>query len=124
MAIAPAGVALVAFALGYALSPSESIDVGKRVESDSYTVPTTIARCITYNINKKKPELVVRHRPNDTSDGSIFLILSKMDQIPTTFGVIRIDQSAEGSHLTTWLPNKSLADATPDEVAHKLIAGC
>lgn len=124
MAITPAGMVLVAIALGYTLSPSESPDVGHRVESDSYTAPTVIARCITYNINKKKPDLVVRNRPSDNSDSSVYLILSKMEQIPTTYGVVRIDEKEYGSHLTTWLPRKSLADASPTEVAKKLIAGC
>ena len=122
--MASPGLALLAIALaGYAFSPAESTDPGKRAESDSYTDPARIARCITYNINKKMPNLHVRNRAGDTDDESIFLILTKMDPAPTTFGVIRVDQSESGSRLTTWLPDRSLS-AAPDEVAQKLIAGC
>lgn len=122
--MASPGLALLAIALaGYALSPAESTDSGKRAESDSYTDPARAARCITYNINKKMPNLHVRNRAGDTDDEGIFLILTKMDPAPTTFGVIRVDQSESGSHLTTWLPGRSLSTA-PDEVAQKLIAGC
>ena len=122
--MASPGLALLAIALaGYALSPAESTDPGKRAESDSYTDPARLARCITYNINKKMPHLHVRNRAGDTDDESIFLILTRMDPAPTTFGVIRVDQSESGSHLTTWLPDRSLS-AAPAEVAQKLIAGC
>ena len=122
--MASPGLALLAIALaGYALSPAESIDPGKRAESESYTDPVRAARCITYNINKKMPSLHVRSRAGDTHDESIFLVLTRMDPAPTTFGVIRVDQSESGSHLTTWLPGRSLT-AAPDEIAQKLIAGC
>jgi hypothetical protein len=122
--MAAPGLAFLAIVLsGYALSPSESTDSGKRVEADSYTGPTQIARCITYNINKKMPDLRVRSRAGDTSDESIFLILTRMESSPATFGVIRVDQSESGSHLTTWLPGSSLSEA-PGEVARKLVAGC
>ncbi len=122
--MASPGLALLAIALaGYALAPAESTDPGKRAERDSYTDPARTARCITYNINRKMPNLHVRNRAGDTNDESIFLILTKMDPAPTTFGVIRVDQSESGSHLTTWLPDRSLS-AAPDEVAQKLIAGC
>jgi hypothetical protein len=46
-----------------------------------------------------------------------------MEPSPTTFGVIRVDQSESGSHLTTWLPDSSLS-AAPAAIAQKLIAGC
>jgi hypothetical protein len=122
--MAAPGLAFLAIVLsGYALSPSESTDSGKRVESDSYTGPTQIARCITYNINRKMPDLRVRSRAGDTSDESIFLILTRMESSPTTFGVIRVDQSESGSHLTTWLADNSLS-AAAGEVARKLVAGC
>ena len=122
--MASPGLAVVAIALaGYVFSPPESTDPGKRVESDSYTSPTRIARCIAYNINKKMPNLSVRNRANDSADESIYLILTSMEPSPTTFGVIRVDPSESGSHLTTWLPDRSLA-AAPTEVARKLIAGC
>lgn len=124
MTAGPAGVALVVFALGYALSPPESSDPGHRVESNSYSSPTVIARCITYNINRKRPELVVRNRRSDSDDGSIYLVLNISDQNPALFGVIRIEQGTDGSRLTTWLPQKSLADVSPSEIAQKLIAGC
>lgn len=108
---------------GYALAPTESPDVGQRVESESDTGPTQLARCITHNIGKKRPDLRVRNRAAETADGASYLILTSLESPPTTFGVIRIEQSAAGSHLTTWLPSKSLS-VTPAEVARKLIAGC
>lgn len=122
--MASLGFAVLVMAVSaYSLSDPESPDPGKRVESDSYTAPTEIARCITYNINKKMPHLQVRTRPGDTSDESIFLILTNTEPLPTSFGVIRVDQSDAGSHLTTWLPGRSLA-AAPGDVAYRLIAGC
>ena len=124
MAIGTAGLAIAVILIsGYALSPAESTSPGSRVESDSDTNPVTIARCITTNINRKRPELLVRHRTGDAEDGSIFLILSTMQPAETTYGVIRVNQSETGSHLTTWLPERSLASA-PAEIARKLIAGC
>jgi hypothetical protein len=93
------------------------------VESDSYTAPSVIARCIAYNINKKMPELRVRSNPGDSPNESGYLILTAVEPSPTTFGVIRIDRSEAGSHLTTWLPNSSLS-AAPEDIARKLIAGC
>ena len=122
--MASPGLAVLAIALaGYALSPSESPDPGKRAESDSYTDPARAARCIAYNINKKMPNLHVRNRSGDTQDESIFLIVTRMDPAPTTFGVIRLEQTESGSHMTTWLPGRSLSEA-PDVMAQKLIAGC
>ena len=122
--MASPGLAFLAMVLsGFALAPPESTGPGKRVETDSYTGPAEIARCITYNINKKMPELLVRNRANDSLGGSIYLILTNKEQPPATFGVIRVDQSETGSHLTTWLPSKSLSTA-PSEIAQKLIAGC
>lgn len=122
--MASLGLAFIAIVLsGYALSPSESPDSGKRVESDSYTGPTQVARCITYNINRKMPDLHVRSRAGDTAEDSIFVILTRTESSPATFGVIRVDQSESGSHLTTWLADGSLPEA-PHEIARKLIAGC
>ena len=122
--MASPGLAFLAMVLaGFTLAPPESTDPGKRVESDSYTGPAEIARCITYNINKKMPNLRVRNRAGDTSDESIFLILTSLEPSPATFGVIRVDPAEAGSHLTTWLPGSSLS-AAPTEVAHRLIAGC
>jgi hypothetical protein len=69
------------------------------------------------------PNLSVRNRSADTSDESIFLVLTNMESAPTTFGVIRVEQSESGSHLTTWLPDSSLS-AAPAEMAQRLIAGC
>jgi len=124
MAIPTLGVALAAIALGYALSPSESADAGKRVESATFTEPVKAARCITYNINKKRPDLLVRNRPSDSAAGSIYLVLSNVGATPSTYGVIRIDENESGSHLTTWLSGRTLADASASEVAQKLVAGC
>lgn len=124
MAIGTVGLAVAAILIsGLALLPAESTVPGSRVESDSYTSPVTIARCITTNINRKRPELLVRHRPGDVEDGSFYLILSTRQQAEATYGVIRVEQREAGSHLTTWLPERSLASA-PAEIAQKLIAGC
>ena len=122
--MASPGLAFIALALaGYVLSPSDSASPGKRVESESFTEPSKLARCITYNINRKMPNLSVRNRSSDTPDESIFLVLTNMEPSPTTFGVIRVDQSESGSHLTTWLPDSSLS-AAPGEIAKRLVAGC
>ena len=124
MTITTVGLALVALVLsGNALVPGAAPDAGRRVESDSDTAPIASARCITYNINRKMPDLQVRNRAADDADGSIYLVLTRTEQTPTTFGVIRVDQSAGGSHLTTWLPERSLS-AAPDVLARKLVAGC
>jgi len=122
--MASPGLAFLALALaGYALSPADSTSPGKRVESESYTEPAKLARCITYNINRKMANLSVRTRPADTPEESIFLILTNLEPSPTMFGVIRVDQSEAGSRLTTWLPESTVA-AAPPEIAQKLIAGC
>lgn len=122
--MASPGLAFLAIVMSaYALSPAEAPQAGKRVESDSYTEPVKIARCIAHNINRKMPDLRVRSRAGDTPDESIFIILTRDDASPATFGVIRVDQSESGSHLTTWLADSSLS-AAPHELARKLIAGC
>jgi hypothetical protein len=122
--MASPGLVFLTIALaGYALSPSEPIDPGKRVESDSYTRPHELARCINYNISKKMPNLRVRNRSEGSPDESIFLVLTNNEPSHSTFAVIRVDPSESGSHLTTWLPEASLA-AAPDVVARRLIAGC
>ena len=122
--MASPGLAFLALALaGYALSPSDPASPGQRVESESFTEPAKLARCITYNINRKMPNLSVRNRSTDSPDESIFLVLTSSNPSPTTFGVIRLAQSESGSHLTTWLPDSSLS-AAPAEMAQRLIAGC
>jgi hypothetical protein len=108
---------------GFTLSTADPPDPGKRVESESYTAPPEIARCITYNISKKLPHLKVRHRSDDTSDDRILLVLTQTDMSPSTYGVIRVEPVETGSRLTTWLSAKNLASA-PGEIAQKLIAGC
>lgn len=124
MTITTVGLALVALVLsGNALVPTAAPDAGKRVESDSDTGPIALARCITYNINRKMPDLQVRNRAGDAAANSIYLVLTRSEQTPTTFGVIRVEQSATGSHLTTWLPERSLS-AAPDTLARRLVAGC
>lgn len=105
------------------LSPVDAVDQGQRVESDSYTSPVALARCITHNINRKRPDLLVRDRPRNDGEGSIYLVLRNIDRGPETYGVIRVDQTETGSHLTTWLPTRSLS-AAPAEIARKLVAGC
>lgn len=104
-------------------APTEPTGTGQRVESDSYTGPKQIARCIAHNVNKKMPELHVRHRAGDASDESGYLILTATAPLPSTFGVIRVDRHDTGSRLTTWLPDRSLT-AAPEDIARKLIAGC
>lgn len=122
--MAGTGLVLLAIALGsYALSSSETMDPGQRVESDSYTSPQKLARCISYNINKKMPHLRVRNHTGDLPGESTFLILTNNESSPATFGVIRVDPNDTGSHLTTWLAGSRLA-AAPEDVAHRLIAGC
>jgi hypothetical protein len=118
------GLLVLAIALGgYALAPADPSHPGKRVEADSYTSPREIARCISYNITRKMPNLNIRSRTNDISDESGLLVLTETDPIPATFGVIRVDPSDTGSHLTTWLAGRNLT-AVPDELARRLIAGC
>lgn len=119
-----AGMAIAALLLsGTTQTPPESAGAGMRVESDSYTSPREVARCIAYNINRKMPELRVRNRAGDSPGESGYLILTAAEPSPTTFGVIRVDPRETGSHLTTWLPDRSLS-AAPEDIARKLIAGC
>lgn len=123
MGVGTAGLALLAIVLSStALAPEP--DAGRRVESESDTAPGEAARCIAYNIRKKMPELQVRSRSDDLADGSIYLVLSQVEPAPATFGVIRVDHSATGSHLTTWLPARSIAAAAPQELARRMVAGC
>lgn len=123
------GLAVLAIALtGFALIPAEPTSkeiagTGMRTESESFTGPTRLAQCITYNINKKMPDLQVRSRASDIAEDGIFLILATIKPESATFGVIRIDERESGSHLTTWLPQKSTSVATAD-IAVKLVAGC
>lgn len=102
---------------------SESPGPGTRVESDSFTEPAAIARCIAYNVNRKMPELRVRNVSGDAQNASGYLVLSRPEPSPTTFGVIRIEPTGEGSRLTTWLPDRSLTMA-PEHLARRLVAGC
>ena len=54
--MASPGLAFLALALaGYALSPSDPASPGQRVESESFTEPAKLARCITPNINSTMP---------------------------------------------------------------------
>ncbi len=121
-------IALIALVLaGLALAPADSpapapaADPGKRVESDSFTAPPELARCIAYNISRKMPHLSVRQRSDATTDDRILLVLSAPG--PETFGVIRLEPDESGSKLTTWLAGRDLA-AAPEAVAKRLVAGC
>jgi hypothetical protein len=121
-------IALIALVLaGFAMAPAESpapataVDPGKRVESDSFTAPPELARCIAYNINRKMPHLSVRQRSDATTDDRILLVLSAPGA--ETFGVIRLEPDEGGSKLTTWLAGRDLA-AAPEAVAKRLVAGC
>lgn len=107
--------------LGTTQTPSEP--PGQRVESESYTAPQALTRCITYNINKKMPELLVRSFPADSPDEGGYLVLTAPEPTPTTFGVIRVERREDGSRLTTWLPDRSVS-TTPEDLARRLIAGC
>lgn len=122
----PAAAGLAIAAIFFAASqeaPAPAPTAGARVESDSFTAPREVARCIAYNIGRKLPELRVRSRLGETPEESGYLILTTDDGSPRTFGVIRIDGSEAGSHLTTWLPDRSLT-AAPEDMARRLIAGC
>jgi hypothetical protein len=121
-------IALIALVIaGFALAPAESpapaatADPGKRVESDSFTAPPELARCIAYNINRKMPHLSVRQRSDATTDDRILLVLSMPGR--ETFGVIRLEADESGSKLTTWLAAGELP-AAPEAVARRLVAGC
>jgi hypothetical protein len=94
------------------------------VESESYTGPKEIARCIAYNITKKMPELRIRQYSGDSADERGYLILTTTEASPTTFGVIRVDRRAAGTHLTTWLPDRSYSAAPAAAIAQRLVAGC
>jgi hypothetical protein len=96
---------------------------GARVESESYTGPKEITRCIAYNITKKMPDLRIRQYSGESPDERDYLILTTTEATPTTFGVIRLDRSEAGTHVTTWLPDRSLS-AAPGDIAHRLVAGC
>lgn len=106
-----------------AQQPAEAASPGKRIESDSYTPPAALMRCLAYNINRKMPELHVRNRPAESPDEDGYLILTRDEASPATFGVIRIARSEDGSHLTTWLSPAGLP-AAPEAVARRLVAGC
>ena len=121
-------IALIALVLaGFAMAPAESpapapaADPGKRVESDSFTAPPELARCIAHNISRKMPHLSVRQRSDATADDRILLVLSAPGA--ETFGVIRVAADQGGSKLTTWLAASELP-AAPEVVAKRLVAGC
>ena len=98
-----------------------SLDSGRRVESDSFTAPPELARCIAHNISRKMPHLSVRQRSDATADDRILLVLSAPGA--ETFGVIRVAADESGSKLTTWLAASELPEA-PEVVAKRLVAGC
>lgn len=126
--MATAGFGLLALIVaGIALAPAEppapapAADPGKRVESESFTAPPELARCIAHNISRKMPHLSVRQRADATTEDRILLVLSEPDR--ETFGVIRLEPEETGSKLTTWLAGRNLA-AAPEAVAKRLVAGC
>ncbi|MDD5248687.1 MAG: hypothetical protein PHY45_06865 [Rhodocyclaceae bacterium] len=124
MTPAIAGIAIAALLLsGTTETPTAATAAGQRVESDSYTAPREVARCIAYNISRKMPALRVRSRAGDAPGDSDYLILTDAERSPATFGVIRVERRDTGSHLTTWLPGPSLS-AAPEDLARKLVAGC
>ena len=103
-----------------AASPSPSLDPGRRVESESFTAPPELARCIAHNIQRKMPQLSVRQRSDAMADERILLVLSMPGH--ETFGVIRLEAEESGSRLTTWLAARDLP-AAPEAVAKRLVAG-
>lgn len=96
---------------------------GRWIETESYTAPSPVARCIAVNIQRKMPELQVRNQPAESPEGRGYLILTTTEPSPATFGVIRVEGREGGSHLTTWLPERSLTMAAED-LARRLVAGC
>lgn len=125
MTPAIAGIAIVAIILsGTADTPTASSRSGARVEIASFTAPREVARCIAVNINRKMPELRVRTVAGDSPDDGGHIVVTAPEPSYATFGVIRIDPSDEGSRLTTWLPDRSLAAAAPEVLARRLVAGC
>lgn len=113
--------ALAAAAPAATPGPGASLDPGRRVESDSFTAPPELARCIAHNISRKMPHLSVRQRSDATADDRILLVLSAPGA--ETFGVIRVAADESGSKLTTWLAASELP-AAPEAVAKRLVAGC
>lgn len=101
--------------------PSASLDPGRRVESESFTAPPQLARCIAQNIQRKMPQLSVRQRNDAMVDERILLVLSTSGH--ETFGVIRLEAEESGSRLTTWLAARDLP-AAPEAIAKRLVAGC
>ena len=101
--------------------PAASLDPGRRVESDSFTAPPELARCIAHNISRKMPHLSVRQRNDATADDRILLVLAAPGA--ETFGVSRVAADESGSKLTTWLAASELP-AAPEVVAKRLVAGC
>ena len=101
--------------------PIAATRLGQWLESDSFTPPPELARCIAYNISRKMPHLNVRQRSDATADDRILLVLSEPGQ--GAFGVIRVTADDSGSKLTTWLAARELP-AAPDAMAKRLIAGC
>lgn len=118
---APIAEAVVAASPAASTGPSASLDPGRRVESDSFTAPPELARCIAHNISRKMPHLSVRQRNDATADDRILLVLSAPGT--ETFGVIRVAADESGSKLTTWLAASELP-AAPEVVAKRLVAGC
>jgi hypothetical protein len=137
MTTALAGIALVALAIfgatqapppadGAKSADSSGADgppVGRRVEIDSFTEPDKVARCIEANVSRKLPQLQVRRIGGETQDQTGYLVLTESAPAPITFGVVRVDRSDEGSHLITWLPDRSLT-AAPEVIARRIVAGC
>lgn len=118
---APAPEAVAVAAPAASSGPSASVDPGRRVESESFTAPPELARCIAHNIQRKMPQLSVRQRSDAMADERILLVLSMPGH--ETFGVIRLEAEESGSRLTTWLAARDLP-AAPEAVAKRLVAGC
>ncbi len=125
MTPAIAGIAIIAIVLsGTADTPTASSSVGARVEIESFTAPREVARCIAVNIHRKMPELRVRTVAGESPEEGGHIVVTAPEPSFATFGVIRIDPSEEGSRLTAWLPDRSLAAAAPEVLARRLVAGC
>ena len=101
--------------------PAALADPGRWVESDSFTAPPQLARCIAHNIHRKMPHLSVRQRSDAALDDRILLVLTSPDR--ETYGVIRVAADESGSKLTTWLAARD-PSAAADALARRLVAGC
>jgi hypothetical protein len=95
------------------------------VESDSFTAPPELARCIAHNISRKMPHLSVRQRSDATADDRILLVLSAPGT--ETFGVIRVaadEGGFEADHLARGERAAGGAGGCGQTVGGRLLTSC